>query len=123
MNIGKKEIDTWHRQKGWLKIGYHYVIKRDGEVETGRELNEVGAHVQGLNEQSLGICMVGGVDADNEPENNFTEEQFESLKTLLYQLLITFPDAEIKGHRNFAPKACPSFDVEEWWKQQMTQTS
>jgi N-acetylmuramoyl-L-alanine amidase len=116
MNIGKKEIDTWHRQKGWLKIGYHYVIKRDGEVEIGRELEEIGAHVQGYNDRSLGVCMVGGIDDAGEPENNFTEEQFAALSTLLYQLKTIYPDAEIKGHRNFANKACPSFDVEEWWK-------
>ena len=122
MDIGKKEIDTWHRQRGWLKIGYHYVIKRDGTVETGRDLNEVGAHVQGLNDRSLGVCMVGGIDDAGEPENNFTDEQFKALTTLLYQLKITFPDAQIKGHRNFAAKACPSFDVEDWWNKQ-TQTS
>ena len=59
--------------------------------------------------------MVGGIDDAGEPENNFTEEQFAALSTLLYQLKTIFPDAEIKGHRNFANKACPSFDVEEWW--------
>ena len=34
---GAKEIDRIHREKGWLKIGYHTVIKRDGIIEQGRE--------------------------------------------------------------------------------------
>lgn len=122
MNIGKKEIDTWHRQRGWLMIGYHYVIRRDGEIEIGRHQDEVGAHVKDYNHNSLGICLVGGVDDNNEPEQNFTEEQYNALASLLYQLKAVYPDALIKGHRNFANKACPSFDVEEWWKDK-TQTS
>lgn len=122
MDIGKKEIDTWHRQRGWLMIGYHYVIRRNGEVEVGRELDTIGAHVQDHNHHSLGICLVGGIDDKGDPEQNFTEEQYNALATLLYQLKVVYPDAQVKGHRNFASKACPSFDVEEWWKDK-TQTS
>ena len=29
-DIDAKEIDRWHRSRGWLKIGYHKVLKRDG---------------------------------------------------------------------------------------------
>ena len=53
-DIGAKEIDLMHRQKGWRCIGYHYVIRRDGRVEAGRPENEPGAHVEGHNGHSLG---------------------------------------------------------------------
>lgn len=119
-NIGAKDIDKWHRAKGWACIGYHYVIRRDGTVEEGREETVVGAHVQGWNEVSLGICMVGGVNADdiNKAENNFTEAQFSSLKKLLVDLKTRYPKAKIQGHRDFpdVKKACPSFSVAEWLK-------
>ena len=116
MDIGKKEIDTWHRQRGWLKIGYHYVITRDGTLEEGRDRDVVGAHAKGYNSKSLGICMVGGVNDDNEPENNFTEEQFTTLTGLLSSLMEIYPEADIIGHNTLdANKACPSFNVEEWW--------
>lgn len=119
-NIGAKDIDKWHRAKGWACIGYHYVIRRDGTVEEGREETVVGAHVQGWNEVSLGICMVGGVNADdiNKAENNFTEAQFASLKKLLVDLKARYPKAKIQGHRDFpdVKKACPSFDVKSWLK-------
>ena len=118
MDIGKKEIDRWHRERGFFKIGYHFVIRRDGTVETGRDLMEAGAHVQGINDRSIGICMVGGVTENdvNTPECNFTMEQFVTLTVLLKQMKAQFPKAKIKGHNEFAKKACPSFDVQAWLK-------
>lgn len=61
MDIGAKDIDRWHRAKGWLGIGYHYVIKRDGTVEMGRKLEDAGAHAEGHNHHSVGVCMIGGI--------------------------------------------------------------
>jgi len=119
-NIGAKDIDKWHRAKGWACIGYHYVIRRDGTVEEGREESVIGAHVENWNAVSIGICMVGGVNADdvNKAENNFTEAQFKSLKQLLIDLKHRYPKAKIQGHRDFpkVAKACPSFDVAQWLK-------
>lgn len=120
MDIGVKEIDRWHRTKGFLKIGYHFVIRRTGQIELGRDEDEIGAHVQGYNAVSIGVCLVGGVDADDvsKAENNFTKEQFSTLRTLLERLQIQYPDAEVLGHRDFpdVAKACPSFDVRAWLK-------
>lgn len=115
MDIGLREIRQWHRERGWLDIGYHYVIRRDGTVETGRPQEVIGAHVEGHNYESLGICMAGGIDAKGKPENNFTPAQFESLRTLLDKLKVDYPSAKIVGHRDLDPKkACPSFDVASW---------
>lgn len=120
MDIGAADIDKWHRAQGWACIGYHYVIRRNGLVETGRDESVVGAHVQGHNENSIGICMVGGVDANdvNKAINNFTPAQFAALKQLLLQLRKKYPKAVIQGHRDFpnVHKACPSFDVKGWVK-------
>ncbi|MGO3983368.1 N-acetylmuramoyl-L-alanine amidase [Pseudomonas sp. SAS7] len=117
-DIGAADINRWHRAKGWRCIGYHFVIRRNGVVEKGRELDQIGAHVEGHNINSVGICMAGGVtEADiNVPENNFTPEQFASLKHLLGELKEKYPNATIQGHRDFpkVAKACPSFDVKPW---------
>lgn len=119
-NIGAADIDKWHRGKGWACIGYHYVIKRDGTIEQGRDEKVIGAHVENWNAVSLGICMVGGVSADDikKAENNFTEAQFASLKKLLVDLKTRYPKAKIQGHKDFpkVAKACPSFDVAAWLK-------
>jgi N-acetylmuramoyl-L-alanine amidase len=120
MNIGAAEIDRWHRQKGWRKIGYHFVIKRDGTIEPGRGLTEIGAHAAGYNSVSIGICLVGGVSEQDvkKAENNFTIPQMESLHHLLSSLLdASFPKAKVLGHRDLpgVAKDCPSFDVQKWF--------
>ncbi|WNH52453.1 N-acetylmuramoyl-L-alanine amidase [Stenotrophomonas oahuensis] len=117
MDIGVKEIRQWHLQRGFNDVGYHYVIRRDGTLEKGRKDSVVGAHAQGYNAKSLGICLVGGVSERdvNKPEANFTPQQYHELKFLLKRLRETYPNARIVGHRELnSGKACPSFDVQEW---------
>lgn len=116
VDVGVDEIRQWHLKRGFSDIGYHYVIRRDGKVELGRPENLVGSHVQGHNSNSLGICLVGGTDARQKPQNNFTAEQWASLQTLLMRLTQKYPKARILGHRDFpgVAKACPCFDAIEW---------
>ncbi len=116
MDIGAKEIDRWHRAKGWFKIGYHFVVRRDGTVEHGRELNEVGAHAYGVNDRSVGICLVGGVTGDGKtPQNNFAPAQWVSLEKLVSELETQFPQAKLVGHRDVTSgRDCPCFDVSAW---------
>lgn len=108
------DIDLWHRQRGWLACGYHIVIRRDGAVEFGRPLDRMGAHVRGYNHMSIGICMVGGVDHEGTPEDNFTEAQFANVRVVLEMLRGLYPNADTVGHYQLdSGKACPSFDPAE----------
>jgi N-acetyl-anhydromuramyl-L-alanine amidase AmpD len=119
-----KVIDRWHRQRGFLMIGYHYVIKTDGTVETtAREKDSIGAHVEGFNRNSIGICMVGGVDNQMNPKDNFTPAQYVALEELLRSLRREYVGASIRGHRDFpnVAKACPSFDCIAWVKKRNIQ--
>jgi N-acetyl-anhydromuramyl-L-alanine amidase AmpD len=117
MNIGVAEIDTWHRQRGFRAIGYHYVINRHGGIEAGRPENEIGAHTIGHNFDSVGICLAGGKKADEpKPDFNFTWIQMNSLRGLVNSLLLKYPGAKVFGHRDFAPRDCPCFDVKEFMK-------
>lgn len=120
LDIGAADIKAWHRKQGWLDIGYHYVIRRSGAVEAGRPEDRPGAHARGFNHVSIGICLAGGVGEDGKtPENNFTDAQFAALRQLLNDLIQRYPHAKIVGHRDLpnVNKACPSFDVKEWWSQ------
>jgi N-acetyl-anhydromuramyl-L-alanine amidase AmpD len=117
MDIGVSEIRQWHLRNGWSDIGYHYVIRRDGTLEVGRLEDEVGAHVAGVNWESVGVCLVGGVNDSNRPDCNFTSHQWRELELLIASLARRYPQAVVQGHRDFpnVDKACPCFDVGAWW--------
>lgn len=109
---GVREIDRWHRAKGWKSCGYHYVVRRDGTVEVGRPVEEVGAHCLNRNRHSIGICYEGGLDVSGNPADTRTEAQKKALRELLQQLHAQFSKAIIAGHNVFNPmKACPCFNA------------
>ncbi|MFG6359724.1 MAG: N-acetylmuramoyl-L-alanine amidase, partial [Mailhella sp.] len=85
-DIGAAEIDMWHKKQGWDEIGYHFVIRRNGETEKGRDIEIAGAHCKGQNKNSIGICLAGGIDENGRAENNFTDKQFQSLRNLAAKL-------------------------------------
>lgn len=121
MNTDIKDIDRWHRERNFRSVGYHYFIRRDGLLQTGRPLMESGAHAVGYNERSIGVCMAGGVAEDGKtPENNFTPAQWATLRGIVSALTRTFPQARVIGHRDVANKVCPSFDAKAWWKKNQT---
>ena len=115
MNIGADEIREWHLKRGFSDIGYHFVIRRDGTLERGRPLDLTGAHCKGYNKRSVGICLIGGVDYDNEPQINYTAKQWSLLAQLISSFLLIYPDLRVAGHNEFSTKACPCFDVPEWY--------
>lgn len=114
------DIDRWHRQRGFRKIGYHYVIKLDGTIEKGRLEDEMGAHTLGQNMNSIGICYIGGLSEDKEiAEDTRTEEQKTAIKGLIKSLKRKYEEKGIiltvHGHNEFANKACPCYDVKKEW--------
>lgn len=135
-DVGSREIDRWHRERGFRKCGYHVVIPASGFPEYAeigfptRRIDEVGAHVgdcgPGWNRKSFGVCLVGGVNNLGSPVDNFFHDQFVALKTLMIRFLHSHPrqSVMIMGHRdlirvtNAPPKACPCFDVQSWVKRE-----
>lgn len=134
VNVNVDIVDGWHKNRGFKKqplsgrvCGYHFLILPDGTIQIGRYLNEIGAHVEGFNKESIGICYVGGLDAMGKISDTRTDEQKESLLFLLREFKKMFPDSEIAGHRDFSPdkngngkiepfewvKGCPSFNAKE----------
>lgn len=102
-------IDRWHKARGFNKIGYHYFIRHDGTIEKGRGLEEVGAHAEGYNKDSIGICLAG--------LTLFKPEQFKALTKVLNELKLLYPKATIHGHREFNQnKTCPVFDYSQFKK-------
>ncbi len=117
-NGGIEDIDRWHRDRGFDMVGYHYVITRDGAIQHGRDLAVMGAHAKGHNHESIGICLIGGVNDDMDAEFNFTRQQLAALEDVLNDMLAVYYNAEVIGHRDIMADGhtkCPSFNVGAWW--------
>jgi N-acetylmuramoyl-L-alanine amidase len=107
VRVPAAEIEKWHIARGFQKIGYHYVIQPDGEVEHGRPLNEQGAHVESANQDNVGICLVG--------LDHFTKSQFRALRCAIEGLRQGWdiPEWEVYCHNQWPSaqkqgKACPN---------------
>lgn len=131
--IDAEDISRMHKKRGWAMIGYHRVIRLDGSVEQGRPYTRRGAHVRGNNINTIGICMVGGLDEDGNPYDTYADQQYHALMCELVNLRGILPNLRgICGHRDFSPdlngdgliqpnewiKICPCFEVadrlEKW---------
>lgn len=129
-DVGVREIRGWHLARGFSDIGYAYVIRRSGKLESGRPVQAVGAHAIGYNHNSVGICIAGGLDPHGRPEPNYTAAQWDPLAATVRFLQSIYPKARVVGHRDLSPdqngdgiiqtrewlKACPCFSVEGWVK-------
>ena len=101
-----------HLARGFIDVGYHFYIRKDGTVTQHRRLNEVGAHCRPFNRCSIGVCYEGGLDANGKPKDTRTIAQRGSLVKLLIELKQKFPKAAIRGHNEMPGatiKECPSF--------------
>ena len=119
-DIGINELKAKFIDEGWSDIGYHYVIRRDGTLEEGREVESVGGHLFGWDSVCLGICLVGGIGPNNNntETTNYTEAQTKTLIELLVKTKSLYPAAQIVAPFDFpgVSDSSPFFDVKEWLK-------
>lgn len=124
-----------HRARGFNTCGYHRFISKDGKIYVGREFDIPGAHVQGHNSHSIGICYEGGLDHKGKPKDTRTSAQKKAIANCILEAL-DYADGNVKritGHRDLSPdlngngivepdewvKACPCFDAEPEYKHLM----
>ena len=99
-----KQIHEWHKSNGWSGIGYHFFVRKNGEIYRGRPIWSLGAHVQGMNNCSIGICAEG--DYHNR-DRVMPETQKQAIKELVTYLKGIYPEAKIVGHREIGDSNCP----------------
>ena len=97
------QIDSWHKGNGWAGIGYHFFIRKDGSIYEGRPLWATGAHAEGKNSESIGVCVEGNYDT----ERTMPQAQKLAIKEVLSYLKGMYPTAGIKGHREVGATGCP----------------
>lgn len=126
-DITARDIDSFHRVRGFSSWGYHYYVRKDGSIEKMRDESEPGAHAYGHNRDSIGLCYEGGLDVNGRPADTRTAAQKRTLVALLRSLWADYPGARIVGHRDLSPdvngngrvdkwertKECPCFDAAE----------
>ncbi|MCD8032143.1 MAG: N-acetylmuramoyl-L-alanine amidase [Bacteroides sp.] len=122
-----EQLERDHRAQGFGGAGYHFYIRRNGNIKTMRDIDRPGAHVRGHNAHSIGICYEGGLDTHGRPADTRTPWQKHSLRVVVAALLADYPGARVCGHRDLSPdlngnsivephewtKQCPCFDVEK----------
>ena len=125
-NVGAEEIDQWHKARDFSGIGYHYVIRRDGSLQRGRPLNEIGAHAKtgDHNNFSVGICLVGGYNCASGTKNpdqfanstSVNNAQWASLKNFLRAFYSIHPGGQVWGHNDTDPdnKIDPGISMENF---------
>lgn len=113
-----KDIDKWHRERGFDEIGYNVVVDLDGTVENGRSVSKPGAHCKGHNADSIGVCYIGGLDDKGNPCDTRTEAQKQALLDVVWTYKKIYPNAKVVGHCDMpnVHKACPCFDAKEEYK-------
>ena len=112
MDVTTETLRQWHvTENGWSDIGYHFFIKFDGTVHQCRPEKYQGAHCKTVNNKSIAICIEGGFGG----VDNYTSIQKHALMGLLLDKKAIHKNAAIIGHGHFDDKACPSFNVVEWF--------
>ena len=124
-DLDAKEIDYIAKKNGFDKgIGYHYIIRRDGSLQKGRPLNEVGEHASGYDQTSIGIAFVGGINAPIGTPNpkrfvgvaSINRTQFNTFDTFLSAFFKVFPDGTAVGHNDISENIDPGFNVPQYCK-------
>ncbi|PWX42513.1 N-acetylmuramoyl-L-alanine amidase [Clostridium perfringens] len=110
-NCSVYDVDRWHRGNGWSGIGYHYFIRKDGSVWTGRPENAIGAHTIGQNSSSIGICLEGALMREKP-----TRAQLNSLYELIADIRARRGNLPVYGHKDFNNTDCPgiNFPLEQF---------
>jgi N-acetylmuramoyl-L-alanine amidase len=101
----------WRDVLKWRSMGYHVIIEANGSVTQLAPDSAVCNGVAGHNATSLHVSYIGGIDSRGRAFDNRTQAQKDSLLRVLKEWKRMYPNAVIRGHRDFAKKACPSFDA------------
>ena len=121
----EQDLEVCHRRRGMNGPGYHFYIRKNGDIKTTRPIEKIGAHARGYDAQSIGICYEGGISERGRLADTRTVWQKHSLRVLVRTLLVDYPGCKVCGHRDLSPdlngngeiepeewvKQCPCFDV------------
>ena len=97
------QVDAWHKNNGWSGIGYHYFVRKNGEIYRGRPEYATGAHVSGNNSYTIGICAEG----DYSIETSMPTAQKAAIIELIKDIKTRYPNTKVVGHKEIGSSDCP----------------
>ncbi|OAA85390.1 peptidoglycan recognition protein family protein [Clostridium coskatii] len=97
-----EDIHRWHLENGWCGCGYHYLVRKNGTIYTGRNEKAVGAHCPGYNSRSIGICAEGDFNVEV-----MGQTQYSALLELTRSMLSKYGISKVYGHRELYSTDCP----------------
>ena len=101
-------IHKAHLARGWIGIGYHYYVRKDGSIWRGRPEKCVGAHTVGQNYTAIGICFEGNYETETMPA-----AQIAAGHALISDIHSRYSGIPITGHRDHDTTACPGRNFPE----------
>ena len=106
IDASAEQIHSWHLDAQYAGIGYHFVIRKSGEIERGRPQWAIGSHAYGANIDSIGIHLSGEFSY-NAPTNAQIESCASLIAWLCEQYNIPTDRKHILGHREVIATECP----------------
>ena len=97
-----QQIHSWHLANGWVGIGYHFFVRKDGSIYRGRPEDTVGAHARNNNYDSIGVCF----------EGNFMTETMGDAQRKAGQELVAYLEdkygiTKVQKHSDVNATGCP----------------
>ena len=112
IDASAKQIHGWHLDQGWSGIGYHFVVRKNGNIERGRPLWAIGSHAYGENSHTIGIHLSGDFE-----QAKPTTQQIEMTAMLIADLCadynIPIDRKHIIGHGELMSTDCPGKNLQK----------
>lgn len=97
-----QQIHRWHLANGWVGIGYHFLVRKDGSVYRGRPEDTVGAHAGNNNYDSIGVCFEG-----NFMTETMGDAQRKAGQELVAYLKDKYGITKVQKHSDVNATGCP----------------
>lgn len=97
-----EQIHQWHLNNGWSGAGYHFLVRKDGNIYRLRPENKVGAHASGSNSDSLGVCFEGDYMMET-----MSETQRKAGAELVSYLKSKYGISKVQRHKDVCATDCP----------------
>lgn len=125
-HAGAREVHEIANNLNLDGCNYHYIIKKNGNLERGRPVEIEGQHTDGHDKFSIAIAFIGGMNCYSTQDpttfeygpESLTPIQYETFNYILTAFYKIWPGGQAFGHSEIDPDVFqdPGFSVEDYVK-------